>query len=460
MAAVTERQERPRVAFFNDPKVRSIVVQAVLLIVVLWFGWNLVDNTIRNLRASNIASGYGFLDVTAGFSLSFTLVPYSETSTYGRAILVGFFNTLLIASTGIAAATVLGFVFGIMRLSRNWVIAKIATLYVEFVRNVPLLLQIFIWYAAVLKPLPGPRQAPEIGLPFPSWGFLLFAPLVVVGVYGLMRGYHELRESTIGRVGVTIGFVVWLVLIWYLLNVLGLTVVDFVQMGMFLSNRGILVPEPLFGDGAQLALFALLIALVGAWLVRHWAIKRQFETGEQFPHGLTGLGLIFGLPLLALILAGWPISLEMPELRGFNFVGGMNLVPEFMALFLALSAYTAAFIAEIVRAGIQAVSHGQTEAASALGLRRGLTLRLVIIPQALRVIIPPLASQYLNLTKNSSLAVAIAYPDLVATGGTVLNQTGQAVEVISIWMAVYLSLSLLTSAFMNWYNARMRLVER
>lgn len=460
MAAVTERQERPRVAFYNDPKVRSIVFQAVLLIVVLWFGWNVVDNTIRNLRASNIASGYGFVDVTAGFSLSFTLVPYSETSTYGRAILVGFLNTLLVASTGIVAATAIGFLFGIMRLSRNWVISKIATIYIEFVRNVPLLLQIFIWYAAVLKPLPGPRQAPELGIPYPSWGFLLFVPLIAVGIYGLTRGYKELKDSTIGRAGVTIGFILWLVLIWHILNWLGLSVVEFVPMGMFLSNRGILVPEPIFEQGAQLALYGLLIALLAAWLVRRWAIKRQFATGEQFPHVLTGLGLIFGLPLLALILAGWPISLEMPELRGFNFVGGMNLVPEFTALFLALSIYTAAFIAEIVRAGIQAVSHGQTEAASALGLRRPVTLRLVVIPQALRVVIPPLASQYLNLTKNSSLAVAIGYPDLVATGGTVLNQTGQAVEVISIWMAVYLSLSLLTSAFMNWYNARMRLVER
>jgi general L-amino acid transport system permease protein len=460
MVAVTERQERPRVAFYNDPKVRSIVVQAVLLLVVIWFGWNLVDNTIRNLRASNIASGYDFLNTTAGFSLSFTLVPYAETSTYGRAIIVGFLNTLLVASTGIVAATVLGFLFGVMRLSRNWVISKIATLYVEFVRNIPLLLQIFIWYGAVLKPLPGPRQAPEIGLPYPSWGFLLFVPLIAVGVYGLMRGYDEFKESTIGRAGVTVGFVVWLVLVWYLLNWLGLSVIDFVPMGMFLSNRGILVPEPLFEQGSQVAFYALIIGLIGAWLVRRWAIKRQFETGEQFPHVLTGLGFIIGLPLLALIVSGWPISLEMPELKGFNFVGGMNLVPEFMALFLALSIYTAGFIAEIVRAGIQAVSHGQTEAAYALGLRRGLTLRLVIIPQALRVIIPPLASQYLNLTKNSSLAVAIGYPDLVATGGTVLNQTGQAVEVISIWMAVYLSLSLLTSAFMNWYNARMRLVER
>ena len=463
MTAAAERQarqERQRVAFFNDPKVRSAVVQAALLTAVAWFAWFIIDNTVRNLQASNIASGFDFLNTTAGFSLSFTLIPYSETSTYGRALLVGFLNTLLVASTGVLAATVLGFLIGIMRLSRNWVISTIAAIYIEFIRNIPLLLQIFIWYTAVLKPLPGPRQAAELGIPYPSWGMVLFVPLLAIGVYGLIRGYRELPNSTVARMGLSIGFVLWLIMMWFLLNGLGLSVVEFVPMGMYLSNRGVLIPEPIFEPGAQVALFAFVIALVGAWLVRRWAIRRQFETGEQFPHVLTGLGLIIGLPLLALVLAGWPVSVEMPELRGFNFVGGANLVPEFMALFLALSIYTAAFIAEIVRAGIQAVSHGQTEAAYALGLRRGHTLRLVVIPQALRIIIPPLASQYLNLTKNSSLAVAIAYPDLVGAGGTVLNQTGQAIEIVMIWMTIYLSLSLLTSAFMNWYNSRMRLVER
>ena len=463
MSAATEirsRQERQRVAFFNDPKVRSIIVQAVLVVAILWFAWFIIDNTIRNLDKLNIASGYDFLDVTAGFSLSFALIPYAETSSYGRAIMVGFLNTLLVASTGIVAATALGFLIGIMRLSRNWVISTLATIYIEFIRNVPLLLQIFVWYTAVLKPLPNPRNAPELGLPYPSWGMLLFLPLLAIGVYALVRGYRELQHSILGRLGLSIGFVVWLALMWLLLNGLGLSVINFVPMGMFLSNRGVLIPEPVFEPGAQVALFAVLIGLVGAWLIRRWAIKRQFETGEQFPHVLAGLGLIVFLPVLALVLAGWPVSVVMPELKGFNFVGGANLVPEFLALFLALSIYTAAFIAEIVRAGIQAVSHGQTEAAYALGLRRGLSLRLIVIPQALRIIIPPLANQYLNLTKNSSLAVAIGYPDLMAAGGTVLNQTGQSIEVVAIWMVVYLSLSLLTSAFMNWYNSRMRLVER
>jgi general L-amino acid transport system permease protein len=232
-------------------------------------------------------------------------------------------------------------------------------------------------------------------------------------------------------------------------------------MGMYLSNRGVLIPAPIFEAGSQVALFALVIALLGAWLVRRWAIKRQFDTGEQFPHVLTGIGLVIGLPILALILAGWPISVEMPELTGFNFSGGMNLVPEFTALFLALSIYTAGFIAEIVRAGIQAVSHGQSEAAYALGLRRSLTLRLVVIPQAMRIIIPPLASQYLNLTKNSSLAIAIGYMDIVATlGGITLNQTGREMECMMIVLLIYLSISLLISSFMNWYNRRIALVER
>lgn len=209
-----------------------------------------------------------------------------------------------------------------------------------------------------------------------------------------------------------------------------------------------------------MGLAGLGLGIVGAVAVSQWAKRRQVATGEKFPAVWTGLGLIAGLPILGFLAAGWPVTFDYPTLGGFNFKGGTTVIPEFMSLLLALSIYTGSFIAEVVRAGIQAVSHGQTEAAGALGLRNGPTMRLVVIPQALRVIIPPLASQYLNLTKNSSLAVAIGYPDLVATGGTVLNQTGQAVEVVMIWMIVYLSLSLATSAFMNWFNTRVRLVER
>lgn len=459
MTAATQT-ERPQTAFLNDPRVRSIAVQALLLIAIFWIGWDIVDNTIRNLKASNIASGYGFLSTTAGFDISMALVPYSRSATYGQAILVGLINTILIAALGIVAATILGFFVGIMRLSRNFVISRLATVYIEFVRNVPLLLQIFIWYAAVLKPLPHPRQAGELGLPYPSWGLLVFLPAMAAGAYALVRGYKVFHDSVAARVALTIGFVVWTVLIWALLGWLDLTVLNFVPMGFFLTNRGITMPKPLFEPGAEWVLYALIVALIAAWAIHRWAAKRQEETGEQFPSGLVGLGLVIALPLLAYFVTGSPVNYDYPALTGFNFQGGMTLVPEFIALFLALSIYTAAFIGEIVRAGIMAVSHGQTEAAHALGLRPGPTTRLVIIPQALRVIIPPLTSQYLNLTKNSSLAIAIGFPELVATGGTVLNQTGQAVEVVAIWMVVYLTLSLLTSAFMNWYNARKRLVER
>jgi general L-amino acid transport system permease protein len=283
---------------------------------------------------------------------------------------------------------------GVMRLSKNWLVAKVATFYIEFFRNVPLLLQIFIWYATVLKPLPGPKQALNMG---------------------------DLA---------------------------------------FLSNRGLMMPRPIFGEGAWLGLAGFVAAVIGIIVLRRWSKARQEATGQTFPLLWTSLALILLLPLIGFALAGFPVTWDVPALQGFNFQGGLAIIPEFMALLLALSVYTGAFIAEAVRAGIQAVSHGQSEAANALGLRNGPTLRLVVIPQALRIIIPPLASQYLNLTKNSSLAVAIAYPDLVAMGGTVNNQSGRAIEVVLIWMAVYLSLSLMTSAFMNWFNARVRLVER
>jgi general L-amino acid transport system permease protein len=309
--------------------------------------------------------------------------------------LVGLLNTLLVAGLGILFATPLGFLIGIARLSRNWLIARLGTAYVEMIRNLPLLFQIFFWYLAVLSTLPPPRQS---------------------------------------------------------LSLLGL---------FYLSNRGIVVPEPVLAPGAGLVGIVFLAGIIATIALRIWARRRQEATGRQFPVFLTGIGLIVGLPALAMAALRFPISFQLPQLRGFNFVGGMRTIPEFAALLIALVTYTAAFIAEIVRAGILAVSHGQTEAAYSLGLRPGQTLRLIIVPQALRVIIPPLTGQYLNLTKNSTLAVAIGYPDLFAVfAGTTLNQTGQAIEIIAITMGVYLAISLITSAFMNWYNARMRLVER
>ncbi|MFN3250295.1 amino acid ABC transporter permease [Roseibium album] len=392
-----------RASLFNDPKVRGIFFQVVLVVALGYVGYNIVDNTRINLEQQNIASGWGFLNNTAGFGIIQSLVSYSETSSYGQALYVGFLNTLLVAIVGIFVATIIGFVVGIARLSDNWVISRLAYCYVELIRNVPLLLQIFFWYFAVLRAVPGKRE---------KWSFFF-------------DSFH--------------------------LNIAGF--------------RG---PKPIWEDGASFIGIALIIAIVACIVIAQWARKRQEATGQQFPVFWTAVGLIIGLPLITYFVTGMPMHLEHPVFvdtgprirQGFELNVGFNLIPEFLALTAALSIYTASFIAEIVRAGIQAVSHGQTEAAHALGLRQSPTLRLVIIPQAMRVIIPPLTSQYLNLTKNSSLAVAIAFPDLVSVGGTVLNQTGQAIEIIGIWMAIYLTLSLVTSAFMNWYNQRMALVER
>jgi general L-amino acid transport system permease protein len=400
MASRGEAAARGGSAFWNDPRFRSIFFQLMLVLFIGSFGWYLFVNTTANLERQGIASGFEFLNSTAGFGIIMSLIEYSEASTYGRAFWVGLLNTILMAGIGIVLATVIGFIIGIARLSSNWLIGRMATVYIETLRNIPLLLQIFFWYFAVLRAVPGPRQSYAIG------------------------------ES------------------------------------VFINNRGVYSPKPLFGDGFEFIVMGFVAAIVGTVILSRWARKRLFDTGEQFPVFLTSLGMFFGLPLLGLIVAvlvhgGVPLSFEYPALRGFNFTGGLVMIPEFVALLLALAAYTASFIAEIVRAGILAVSHGQTEAARSLGLRNGPTLRLVIIPQALRVIIPPLTSQYLNLTKNSSLAAAIAYPELVSVfAGTVLNQTGQAVEVIGITMAIYLGLSLSISAFMNWYNRKMALVER
>lgn len=377
-----------------DPRLRGIASQIVVVLLIAWGLYEIVVNTQANLTKLNQNFGFDFLGKAAGFDLSTSLIFYSSSSTYGRALQVGFFNTAMVALIGIFLTTILGFLIGIMRLSRNWVVSRFATLYIEIVRNIPLLLQMFIWYALVLKPLPGPKQALDIA----------------------------------GSV--------------------------------FISNRGIIMPQPFFGDGALLAVIFFIAALIGTWAFRLWARKKQEKTGKAIPAWLISLPVIILSPVLGLALAGWPVTWNFPELAGFNFRGGMTLVPEFVALLLALVIYTAAFIAENVRSGILAVSHGQTEAAHALGLDSAKTLRLVIIPQAMRVIIPPMASQYLNLTKNSSLAVAIGYPDLMYTGGTVNNQSGKAIEVFSILLVVYLTTSILTSLFMNWFNTRMKLVER
>ncbi|HEX3163970.1 MAG TPA: amino acid ABC transporter permease [Pseudolabrys sp.] len=385
-----------RVVFYNDPKVRSIVYQLALCAAVAFLVYGAASNAIENLARAHIASGFGFWENTAGFDISQTLIEYSSRgSTYGRAFWVGLLNTLLVAGVGIVFATIIGFVVGISRLSRNWLVAKVAGGYVEIIRNLPLLLQLLFWYNAVLKALP------------------------------------DIRDSVV------------------------------VGGGLYLNNRGLFLPEPVFKAGFGAVLIALLAGIVGAVGFYVWARQRQERTGQQAPVVRVGLALVVGLPLVAFILAGRPLGFEFPQAGRFNITGGVEILPEFAALLFGLSIYTAAFIAEVVRAGILAVSRGQSEAAYSLGFKPGPTLRLVVVPQAMRVIIPPLTSQYLNLTKNSTLAVAIGYPDLVQVfTGTVLNQTGQAVEVVAITMLVYLCISLGTSLLMNIYNSRMTLVER
>jgi general L-amino acid transport system permease protein len=396
-------EEKPKVSPFYDPKVRSIVFQSLLVLLILWLFYEAYSNAVENLRRAKIASGLGFWDNAAGFPISQTLIKYSENpstygaafSTYGRAFWVGLLNTLLVAGIGIVLATILGFVIGVARLSKNFLVSKIAYWYVEIVRNLPLLLQLLFWYNAVVKALPEVRDSVK----FPG--------------------------------------------------------------GIYLNNRGLIFPQPVTGDSFWLVGIVFWIGLLGAIFYRSYAKKKQEKTGAQSPVGLTALGLIVGLPFAVFLLAGMPLSFEHAQAGRFNITGGVTVLPEFLALLFGLVIYTAAFIAEAVRAGILAVSKGQTEASYALGIRPKHTLNLVIIPQALRVIIPPLTSHYLNLTKNSSLAVFVGYPDLVNIfTGTVLNQTGQAIEVVAITMLVYLTISLATSLFMNWYNARKALVER
>ncbi|MDT3721312.1 amino acid ABC transporter permease [Pseudomonas oryzihabitans] len=395
MQNVSKTSPPVRGSLLTDPQVRSWLFQVVAVVAVVAFGWFLFNNTQTNLSHRGITSGFGFLNNSAGFGIPQHLIPYTEGDTYGRVFLVGLLNTLLVSVIGIVLATIIGFTVGVARLSSNWLLRKVATIYIEIFRNIPPLLLIFFVYFAVLAPLPGPRQSLSLGDAF------------------------------------------------------------------FVNNRGLYMPAPSADAGFIPGLIAFLIAVVASVVVFRWARKRRHATGERFPVLWTILALVIGLPLLAALVFGKPFHWELPELQGFNLRGGWVIIPELVSLALALSVYTAAFIGETVRGGIQAVSHGQTEAASSLGLRPGLTLRLVIIPQAMRVIIPPLTNQYLNLMKNSSLGAAVGYPEMVALfAGTTLNQTGQAIETMAITMSVYLAISISISILMNWYNKRIALIER
>ena len=392
---VERRPSEPKVVFYNDPRVRSLFFQLVLLAAIVALFWFAYDNTVTNLRKRNIAQGFGFWNVEAGFDVSQTLIAYSAASTYGRAFWVGLLNTLLVSIVSIVLATALGVAIGILRLSRTWLIAQLATVYVEIFRNIPLLLILYFWYRGVLGLLPEPRNS--IILP--------------------------------GQI--------------------------------LLNTRGLLTPRPIFGDAFVYPLLALLASVLISGFLYWRAARLQAQTGKRPKTGWASLALILFFPSVVFYLSGVPLGFDVPVQGRFNASGGMTLAPEFVSLVIGLTTYTASFIAENVRAGILAVSKGQREAAEALGLSHGQTIRLVVMPQALRVIVPLLNSEYLSLIKNSSLGVAIGYPDLVNVfTGTVLNQTGQAVEMVSVTMLVYLTISLLTSLFMNWFNRRVALVER
>lgn len=364
-----------------------VVGIAVAVIVFLW------SNTVTNLSARRITTGFAFLGREAGMPIADSLLAYNPRDSYLWAFAVGVANTLRVAVIGIVLATILGTLIGISRLSANWLLSRLAAVYVEVLRDIPLLLQLLFWYV-LMQALPAARAA------------------------------------------------------WRPVE------------GVFLSNRGLILPGIPVGSPQLQVLGAALLGCVAFYVIQRWLVAQQMRDGKPRPAWPFALGFIVVLPAVVSLSLGVPWTIEWPELRGFNFVGGLTLAPEYFALLIALVTYTSAFIAEIVRSGIQSVPRGQWDAASALGLRRSFMLRQIILPQALRVIVPPMTSQYLNLTKNSSLAVAIGYQDVVSVANTTLNQTGQAIEAISLIMAVFLTISLGISFFMNWFNARIALSER
>lgn len=382
------------VPFWLDPDKRALAYQALTFLAVGLLAWYLVSNTLANLEKQSISSGFGFLGKEAAFEIGESVIEYSAADTYGRALVVGALNTLKVSFIGMALCLVIGVFVGVARLSTNWLVQKLAMIYIEVMQNIPVLLQLFFWYALFYESFPSPRQA--------------------------------------------------------------LNPID----GLFICNRGVAMGVPAAHPAHGYMAAAVAIGVFITWGLRRWAKQRKESSGRDFPVFWSSLAIIFGLPLLAWAAFGAPTQMNVPELRGFNFRGGLMLSPEFIALLLGLVIYTSAFVAEAVRAGIQAVSRGQTEAAMSIGLKRGHILNLVILPQALRVIIPPLTSQMLNLTKNSSLAIAIGFPDFVSVANTTINQTGQSIEGVALIMTCYLFFSLSTSLFMNWYNKKSKLVER
>ncbi|WP_265975302.1 amino acid ABC transporter permease [Brucella intermedia] len=394
-----ERKKRNRTTRLNDPQMRGYIYQLLTLAVVvllLWYVWN---NIVHNLARTNMSVGFEFLHGRAGFEIAQSLIAYTSDSSYRQALYVGLTNTLIVATAGIVTATILGVLLGVGRLSHNWIVSRLCTAYIELFRNIPPLLLIFFWYLGVLSLLPSIRMV--------------------------------VKSTNIDSDAL-----------------------------LFVTNRGFYIPKPVVDNGFEWTTAAFFIGLLILIAASMWNNRRQRKTGRRMDILLPGIVAIICLSAFVFFMAGMPLRFDYPIPSAFNIKGGAVISPEFFSLYLGLSLYTASFIAEVVRAGIRGVPNGQSEAAQALGLTASQTVRLIVLPQALRIVIPPLTSQYLNLIKNSSLAVAVGYADVVAVGGTILNQTGRSIEIIAIWMLIYLSISLGTSLFMNWFNTKMAFVER
>ena len=385
--------------FFHDERVRSVFYQLLIAAAVGWFAWYLIGNTAQNLESRGMHTGFGFLKVAAGFDSSFKLISHEPgVGTYGRIFIIGALNTLYISALAIILSTMLGFFIGVLRLSSNWLVSKVALAYVEIFRNTPILIQIIFWYIGVFSLLP--RVKNSIDLSFGTGNLLL-------------------------------------------------------------NNRGFYIPWPIPGDLLWLTGVAIIIAVIAVFILRRWAQNRQDKTGQIFPTFIVSAALLIFLPGIVYFMTGMPLDWDIPKLEGFNFVGGASLPPSFMALLFALTIYHASYTAEMVRAGILSVDKGQDEAARSIGLRKKWAISLVVIPQAMPAIIPPMISNWLSTIKNSSLAIAIGYPDIVSLFmQTSLNQAGYAVELVGMTMAFYMFVSLTISWLLNIYNKRVQLVER
>lgn len=389
------RTTKTQGSFFNNPANRALIYQFFLVLGLGYFFYIIVSNTMANMEARGIKSGISFLGETAGFDILMSLIPYDATHTYGKTFVVGLLNTILVSMIGIFFATVIGFIMGVAHFSHNWLISKSSTIFIETFRNIPLLLQVFFWYFAVLSSLPSTRQSLSIGEAF------------------------------------------------------------------FLNIRGLYLPDLVGDDGSSVVYSAIFIALAAIFALRRFAKKQQEKSGKQLPVLAISLAILIGLPLLAVLVMGVPFHWDFPVLKGFNYRGGITIIPELIALALALSIYTGAFIAEAVRAGVQSVPHGQTEAARSIGMNEKQIMKLIIVPQAMRVISPLLNSEYQSLVKNSTLATAIGYPDLFTVFvGSTLNQTGQAIEIVFMTMAVYFIINMFISVFMNLFDKKVSLITK